>query len=138
MAKTNKNLLIILIAILIINLVFCSRVNAVDDMISKADEFLAWGTDDKINEDNLARVSRNIYNVLFIIAVGIAVIVGAIIGIKIMTGTIEEKAKMKEMLIPYVVGVVVIFSVFFIWSTIVKMCTSIVGDGAHDSSLSRE
>ncbi len=51
----------------------------------------------------------------------VAVIVGLIIGIRFMTGGIEEKAKIKELLVPYVAGCIVIFGAFGIWSLVVNV-----------------
>lgn len=101
------------------------------DMMRSGKTFLEVGEDDAIDKENLAKVNRTIYNSFLTVAIGIAVIVGTYLGIKIMTGTIEEKAKTKEMMIPYIVGVVVIFSVFPIWSFVVEFGTDVVGDGKH-------
>ncbi len=65
--------------------------------------------------------SNFIYNLLLGIAMVVAVIVGLIIGIRFMTGGIEEKAKIKELLVPYVAGCIVIFGAFGIWSLVVNV-----------------
>ena len=56
-----------------------------------------------------------------LVSIGIAVmlIVGTIIGIKFMIASAEEKAKVKEALIPYVVGCAVILGAFTIWEVVV-------------------
>ena len=62
---------------------------------------------------------------LLTIGIAIAVIVGAILGIKIITAEVEEKAKLKEMIIPYILGCVIVFSAFSIWKTIVQIGSNI-------------
>ena len=51
----------------------------------------------------------------------IAVLVGAVLGIKIMVATVEEKAKIKELMVPYIVGCIVMFSAFTIWKVVVTI-----------------
>lgn len=48
-------------------------------------------------------------------------IVGIIIGIQFMVASAEDKAKVKEALVPYVIGCVVIFGAFTIWSVVVNI-----------------
>lgn len=52
--------------------------------------------------------------------------VGTIIGIQFMLASAEDKAKVKEALVPYVVGCFVIFGAFTIWSTVVNIGQDIV------------
>lgn len=55
------------------------------------------------------------------LAVGIvaAILVGIVIGIKLMSEGAVEKAKVQEALIPYFVGVFVLFSAFGIWKLVI-------------------
>lgn len=48
-------------------------------------------------------------------------LVGTIIGIQFMLASAEDKAKVKEALIPYIIGCAVIFGAFTIWSIAVKL-----------------
>ena len=48
-------------------------------------------------------------------------LVGTIIGIQFMLASAEDKAKVKEALVPYIIGCVVIFGAFTIWSIAVKL-----------------
>lgn len=57
----------------------------------------------------------NIYNVLLIIGIAVSVIISGIMGIRIMIGSAEEKAQIKEQMIPYVIGCGVMFGAFAIW-----------------------
>ena len=50
-----------------------------------------------------------------------AVIVGAIIGIKLMSSGIDTKVEAKKLLIPYLAGCVVVFGGFAIWKIVVTI-----------------
>lgn len=66
-------------------------------------------------------MNGKIYYGLMALGICLAVIIGAILGIKIMWGSIEQQVKAKEMLIPYAIGCIVIFGAFGIW----KLCINI-------------
>ena len=93
----------------------------IDDVISDSDSFVNSGTDDKISISNLQAFSRNIYNILLTIGIAVAVISGIIIGIKYMLGSVEEKADIKGLLIPYIAGCVIVFGSFAIWKLVVTI-----------------
>ncbi len=95
--------------------------DGIDDVISDSDSFVNLGTDEKVTTSNLQAFSRNIYNILLTLGIAVAVISGIIIGIKYMLGTAEEKADIKGLLIPYIVGCVIIFGSFAIWKLVVTI-----------------
>ena len=100
----------------------------IDTVVSSANTFINNKEEDSvetIKEEDVKKLSDSIYNILLIVGVIIAVIVGAIIGIKFMTGSIEQKASIKELLIPYIVGCVVVFGAFGIWKIVVLMLKGI-------------
>ena len=47
-----------------------------------------------------------------------------IIGIQFIVGSVDEKAKIKETLVPYVIGVFIIFSAFGIWKIVMSIGNS--------------
>ena len=134
MIKVNINLfnkiLIIALVLLIINTIIPLKVNAVSDMFKDADNFLAAGESPKtvIDETKLQSTSNTIYKWLMTVAICVAVIIGAIIGIQFITGSIEGKAKIQEALVPYIIGCIVVFGAFFIWRTLVNTGNSLEGD----------
>lgn len=91
---------------------------SLNDMISDADNFVDQGSIE-YNADSLKSFSTLMYNILLTIGTAVAVIVGIIIGIKYMTGSIEEKATYKQMLVPYLAGCVIVFGAFGIWKIVV-------------------
>jgi len=135
--KLAKKIILVLIFSIISCIIFTSTVYASspDDLITSADEFLKTGKDDAISLDNLKTTSNYIYNTLLVIAVAVAVIVGAYLGIKFMLESAEDKAKIKESLIPFIVGCFVIFGAFGIWKIAVSVGTSISGETTYDGAL---
>ncbi len=103
------------------------QVYGLSDIIRGADSFIQAGdgaAGEKIGEDKIEELSDMMYNILFVIAVIVAVIVGLIIGIQFMTSGVEQKAKIKETLIPYVAGCIVVFGAFGIWKLVVTLMQS--------------
>lgn len=93
------------------------------DIINSGQNFIDEGKNggSVIDSDQLKQSSDLIYNILLGIGVILSVLVGAILGIKIMWGSVEEQTKAKEALIPYVVGCFVIFGAFGIWKLVVTV-----------------
>ena len=91
-----------------------------DNTIEKADGFISEGSS-QIDSTELQNFSNMLYNALLIIGIIIAVIVGTILGIKFMIGSVEEKADIKKLLIPYIVGCIVVFGAFGIWKLVVTI-----------------
>lgn len=119
--------LIIVILMLIIN-IFFSNINVVQadgisDVITGGDSFIQAGKDEDvgIDYDKLEDTSDTIYNMLLIIGMCIAVIISGVLGIQFMIGSAEEKAKVKDALIPFVIGCVVVFGAFGIWKIFITI-----------------
>lgn len=88
------------------------------DPFSGAQNFLKQGenqVDETLNEAELEDASNTIFNVVLGIAIIIAVAIGIVIGIKFMLASSTEKAEIKELLVPYVMGVIVVFGAIGIW-----------------------
>ncbi|MCI8412448.1 MAG: hypothetical protein HFJ40_08565 [Clostridia bacterium] len=100
--------------------------DTVDGIISSADKFIKDGEKQTaINEGKLKNTSNFLYNLLLGVGIIIAVIVGIILGIKYMMGSVEEKAEYKESLFAYAVGCVVVFGAFGIWKIVVNILVTI-------------
>lgn len=134
MKKNFQFIIKILLIIFIMQFIYSPVCNASTwgDIFSLGDDFLELGKEESKNEENGTIDSKrlneevgNIYNLLFALGVVISVIVGAIIGIKLMFGGIEEKAKTKEMIAPYVLGCIVIFGAFGIWKIVITLLSNI-------------
>lgn len=97
------------------------------DILHAGQNFIDEGKsqDSVINPGQLRDSSNSIYNILLGIGVILSVLVGAMLGIKIMWGSIEQQTKAKEALMPYVIGCVVIFGAFGIWKLAVTIFSQI-------------
>ncbi len=87
-------------------------------LFSGANDFVKDGEKQvrkSLNEEKLKETSNSIYNILLAIAMVIAVAVGSFLGIKFMTSSVDEQAKIKELLVPYVAGCIVVFGAIGIW-----------------------
>lgn len=101
--------------------------SSIDDMINDAKSFISQGKIKYANDGDksLKNVSNTVYNILLVVGTSIAVIMGAILGIKLMASGVEQKAEVKKLLIPYVVGCIVIFGGFGIWKLAVTILQGI-------------
>ena len=97
----------------------------IDDIISQGDGFLNEGKESPINDTNMKNLSNIIYNTLLAIGMVVAVIIGLILGIKFLMSTIDEKVKIKEKLIAYFIGCIVLFGAFGIWKIIITIMENI-------------
>lgn len=127
--KVKKLVLVLLIALIFANIVFLpiNYVNAVDEIFKDGDRFLSAGDEPEkaINTTKLKETSTTIYKTLLTIAICVSVLVGAVLGIQFMLGSVEGKVKVQEALVPYIVGCFVVFGAFTIWSIAIKMGNNI-------------
>lgn len=116
-------IIILIILLLTSNSIYASDVG---NAVNGADSFISNGTSQGsiINETALSSASGTIYNMLLIIGIVVAVIIGAMLGIQLMLASVEDKAKVKETLIPYVAGCVVVFGAFGIWKLLIEITSS--------------
>lgn len=124
MKKTIFYILIIFLIIFIPTIT--NAAGGIDDVIVSGKNFINSASSDiTVTSDSLKNASNNIYNILFYVGTILSVLVGAILGIKIMIASTENKAKVKEALVPYIVGCIVIFGSFTIWKIAVTILNSI-------------
>ena len=95
----------------------------IGEIVKDANEFLQGGLDavNPLNPDALESGSKLLYNVLLIIGIAVALIWGLVLAIQFITGSIGEKADVKKNLIVYVIGCIIIFGAFGIWSALLQM-----------------
>lgn len=123
--KCVKKINIIIIILIVTSLLFSnySQASEIGNIFSSADEFLTKGNtiSSTISEPQLQETSNFMYKLLMAIGIVVMFIVGTIIGIQYMVASAEDKAKVKEALVPYIVGCFVIFGAFSIWSIAVNL-----------------
>lgn len=101
----------------------CMADGSLDDVMNNGNSFLNAGSESStmIDQNDLKSLSNFISGVLLTIAIGVTVITGAIMGLNFITQSIEEKAKVKESMIPWVIGIIVSFGAFTIWEVAVNL-----------------
>jgi hypothetical protein len=105
----------------------CMADGSLDDVMNNGNSFLNAGSESStmIDQNDLKSLSNFISGVLLTIAIGITVITGAIMGLNFITQSIEEKAKVKESMVPWVIGIIVSFGAFTIWEVAVNLFQSL-------------
>ena len=123
-----KKISLILILILIISITILNgqevKALSISNIIGGADDFVNSGqtqSENALNTQIITDTSNLIYNTFLIVGVCVAVIVGAILGIQFMTGSVEQKVKVKESLIPFMIGCVILFGAFGIWRLVIVL-----------------
>lgn len=97
-----------------------------EDIMSGANDFINHGKGNSpINEENLKQASDLVYNTLLIVGIILAVIWSTYLGIKFMTGSVEEKANVKESVKIFIVGCIVLFGAFGIWKLVLVLTQGI-------------
>ena len=85
-----------------------------DDFLDKAESTIA------INKGIMKEASDDVYNILTSVGMILSVIVGIALGIIYMMASAVDRAKVKETLIPYLIGCLVIFGAFGIWKIVIN------------------
>ena len=116
-----KIILICIIVILVSNNV--SHAGVIGNIFNSAQNFIQEGEQQTlIDNASQKEIVDTIYTVLFYIGVAVTVIWGGVLGIKFMMASAEDKAKLKESLMPYVIGCIIIYGTF----GISRLCIQIV------------
>lgn len=123
----NKKIVLILVIFVLTLNILSIKTYALQETISGVKEFEQSATGQKpIKTEELKGLSDTLFNTFQIAGIIIAAIVIVILGIQFMTGSIEAKAKIKESLIPLVIGIAILFGAYTIWSIIVNIMQSTV------------
>ena len=77
------------------------------------------------DSSKLEDLSSYLYNILLAAGVIVAVVVATILGIQFMVGGAEGQAKVKEMLVPFIVGCIIVFGGFGLWKIAITVGNSL-------------
>lgn len=128
MKKLFKTIIIFIICFFCLGSTFNNSFadTSLGDIISGGDYFYNSGQDDDIfNEEEIEKGTSQLFFIALGIAIALAVIVGIILGIQLITSGVEGQAKVKEKLLPYIVGCIVIFGGIGIWRAVVSIAESL-------------
>lgn len=118
---------IIIVLILVINIMFTNinivQASNISDIIKGGDKFIdsAENNVSVLNETNLQDTSNILYGILLVLGISVAVLFASIMGIKFMIGSAEEKAQIKDALVPFIIGCIVVFGAFGLWKIFITI-----------------
>ena len=127
--KINK----IIIKVLILSTIFFIFLNIQNtvkagEFIENAEGFLRLPQDNQsdevISEDGLVEISNSLLSILFPVGIVVSVVVTAILGAQFMWGSTENKAEVKQALVPWGISIFVLFSAYTIWKVVVDILSS--------------
>lgn len=128
MTKTRNKMLITTIILLFISIVFLfpTRVQAMYEEIKIATGVIDPGdfeppalTDS--DTQTIMDKGASIVSVIQVIGIIVTIVSLILIGIKYMTGSLEEKADYKKSMIPYLIGVFIFFALTQLLGVIIKV-----------------
>ena len=125
--KLIKKISIIILAVLCIAVCTPTRSEAalLDPIMNGGDAFISNAENREIfNADSERSAVDQIYYALLTIGIVLAVFAGLVLGIQFITSGAAGQAKVKEKLIPFVVGALVVFGAFGIWRLVYNILNS--------------
>ena len=129
-SKISKYIIKIVIILIIFQILTMPQTQALswEQIFNTGENFINNGKsasdqqgEEVLNTSGIKQASTDIYTILLALGVVLAVIVGGILGIQLMWGSIEQQVKAKEMLMPYAVGCIVTFGAFGLWKLAVTI-----------------
>lgn len=123
----KKIVIISVILAIYVNLFGVKIVNAqsiFSEGMEYANSFIERGQDSSVIDYKQFHI-QSIFNFVYTIAYICIFIMGGVLGMKFLMGSLEEKAKIKEVMVPYIIGVLVITASFVIWKVAVLIISGI-------------
>lgn len=124
-------IIVMILEILLINVsVPVKATGIVDNIFESAEDFVQEGKNQAIKDstatdEEISNIITILYNIVLTLGTIIAIAVGGVLGIKFMVSSAEDKAKVKESMIPYVVGCIAIFGALMIWKVVIGILSKI-------------
>lgn len=121
----NKIIIVTLISIILIfKLPIYSKAFSVDSIFDAGKNFILAGSDSNatgIQDEELKDISDTVSSVLLTIALAVTFISIAVMGVNFAIQTVDEKAKIKESMIPWIIGIFVSFGAYGIWKLVMQI-----------------
>ena len=120
--KLIKKLLIVVLCVFL-TLPNYAKAFSLKETIDGANDFVSAGNNEEslFNQEEQEKGVSQIYYFALGIGIFASIVIGVIIGIQFITSGVEGKAKIKEKLIPYCIGCVVVFGALGIWRLTVNI-----------------
>lgn len=113
------SIVFIIVSVFPVKVFSTSWVDDADNFLESADKNVI------VDKSQLEEASNEIYNTLTSVGMIIAVIVGIILGITYMMTGAVDKAKVKESIMPYLLGCIIIFGAFGIWKLVINVMNGV-------------
>lgn len=123
MKKSVKLISIILIAAMLVMSLTTVVQAAGGTAGSFAEDLANGGINNPESATGLMGLAKQIIGIINVIGVVVAVIILLVLGIKYMTGSVEEKAEYKKTFVPYLIGALLVFGAPTIVNVIVNLAT---------------
>lgn len=134
--KLIKAITIALVSMFILYSSFNVSEAGIADIIKGGDSFIHADDDSNSTVFNGQAEEKGVSQLYYIaLGVGIAaaVIVGVILGIQFIISGAEGQAKIKEKILPYIIGCIVIFGAFGIWRVTISLTQKVVPESESNT-----
>ena len=126
MKSTIKLISIVLMTVVLtMSMPLYSKALSLEELITNAESFEdagnSGGSSTGISEDSLQPISNMVSNVLLTIAIGVTVISAAVMAINFTIQSVEDKAKVKESMVPWIIGIFISFGAYGIWKIVMNI-----------------
>ena len=122
--KLKKITITLISIILIFSLPTYSKAMTFDSIFGSAQDFISQGSSSGaqgIEESELKNISDTVSSVLLTVAVAVTFISIGAMGVTFAIQTVEDKAKVKEAMVPWLIGVLVSFGAYGIWKIVMTI-----------------
>ena len=111
-------IMVIIAIVLIFSIPLYSKATTLDQIMTDADSFLTLDNNNVVtpSQEGIKNMSKTVSNVLLTIALGVTLISAVIMAIQFAFQSVREKAKIKESMVPWVIGIFISFGAFGIWN----------------------
>jgi len=139
----KKSMIKIIFIVLLLLIMFSinTEVHAWSQIIQDGKDFIKTGEssgEGTVDQSAMQGLSGYLYNILLAAGVVVAVIVSTILGIQFMIGGAEGQAKVKEMLVPFIVGCIVVFGGFGLWKIAVTIGNEMENAQPYQQDFSKQ
>ena len=127
----NRVLVIVIFILILLTIIFSinTEVKGWSQIIKDGKDFIQTGENSGEGQlkdpSKLEDLSGYLYNILLAAGVIVAVVVATMLGIQFMVGGAEGQAKVKEMLVPFIVGCIIVFGGFGLWKIAITIGNSL-------------
>ncbi len=119
--KIFTMIFIFILAIILFSSFSDVQASELSDAFESAQNFISNGRTDYINYQNLYNITNYLYNLFMLIVIILAIIIGIILGNRIIFGSIDERADAKHLIVPYLVIITIIAFAFSLWKIILQI-----------------